>query len=331
MQKKDGVGKLILLGVQHAFAMFCATILVPILTGLDPAVALLAAGIGTLIFHLCTGGKVPVFLGSSFAFIPALVAVIGTDASQYGSTIPKAMGGIICAGAVYLVVALLIKFFGPRFIDRLFPPVVRGVGIAIIGLCLSTSAIGNIQFSEYAANVPVTNFDLGMHWIIAAVVLIIAVVITSYAKGLLKLSGIIIALATGYVLSLILVLTGVANPMLMNLDVFSTAPWFSLPKFSFPPVFDLHSIALITPIALVSAVEHVGDIYANGSVVGKNFTKDPGLHRTMLGDGLATRQYHLFGKHRRARHHGQLQSGYPAHRRCGRHSDELLRQVYRPD
>lgn len=289
MEKKDNIGRLILLGVQHAFAMFCATILVPILTGLNPAVALFGAGIGTLIFHLCTGGKMPVFLGSSFAYISALCIVINGDVAN----IPKAMGGIICAGIVYLLVALLIKLFGSQFIDKLFPPVVRGVGIAIIGLCLSSTAINNIQLDTQ--NNPLTGMELTLNWVIAAVVLLIAIVITSYCKGLLKLSGIIIALVTGYVLSIILVTTGVRGTDLMDFSLVTQKNWFEVPGFSFPPVFDLNAIALIAPISLITAVEHVGDVYANGTVVGKNFTKDPGLHRTMMGDGLATIVAGFFG------------------------------------
>ena len=129
-----GAGKMMLLGLQHAFAMSCATILVPLLTGLDVGVALFAAGLGTIIFHLCTGGRMPTFLGSSFAFIAALQAVIGSDPATQADNIPKALGGIIVAGLFYVVLSLLIRLFGGRFIDRLFPPVVRGVGIAIIGL-----------------------------------------------------------------------------------------------------------------------------------------------------------------------------------------------------
>lgn len=141
---KVGAGKMVVLGFQHAFAMSCATILVPLLTGLDVGVALFAAGLGTLIFHLCTGGRMPTFLGSSFAFIASLQLVIGSYGTKEEG-IPYAMGGILCAGLFYVLLSLLIRLFGSRFMDRLFPPVVRGVGIAIIGLNLASSAVANIQ------------------------------------------------------------------------------------------------------------------------------------------------------------------------------------------
>ena len=306
---KIGAGKMALLGLQHAFAMSCATILVPILTGLDVGVALFAAGLGTILFHLCTRGKMPTFLGSSFAFIVSLQAVLGTGggAPMYGTkeeSIPYALGGIICAGAIYLVLSLLIKLFGSRFMDRLFPPVVRGVGIAIIGLNLASAAINNIQV-QYAADgttIPmfgeltdatgkvIASYSMSAYiwsWIIAAVVLLTAIILSSYGKGMVKMSSIVIALAAGYVLTLVLAKTGLVPDTLMNLGAVAERGWFELPNFVLPK-FDLKAIGMIAPIAIVTCVEHVGDVYANGSVVGRDFTKDPGLHRTMLGDGLAT-------------------------------------------
>ena len=276
---KVGAGKMLLLGLQHAFAMSCATILVPILTGLDVGVALFAAGVGTLVFHLCTRGRMPTFLGSSFAFIAALQAVIGGDKAN----IPKAMGGIIVAGAFYVLLALLIRLFGNRFMDKLFPPVVRGVGIAIIGLNLASAAINNIQANG------ITHFTPAYYWSwgIALFVCLTAIILSSYGKGMVKMSSIVIALAAGYLLTLVLVKTGAAPETLMNLQAVSSHNWLEVPKFVLPE-FDLKAIGMIAPIAIVTCVEHVGDVYANGSVVGKDFTKNPGLHRTMLGDGLAT-------------------------------------------
>ena len=291
---KLSVGKAVLLGAQHAFAMFCATILVPTLTGLDTGVALFAAGIGTLIFHLCTKGKVPVFLGSSFAYIASLSAVIGTDdtpgmySSVPAENIPYATGAIIVAGAVYLVIAFFIKLFGSDFIDRLFPPIVRGVGIIIIGLNLAPTAISNIQVEGASSKTVIIN------WIVAAFVCLLAIVVSCYGKGMLKLSSIILALVSGYVIMFILVKAGIAEPSVMDFAHVASKDFFEIPKFVLPK-FDIKAIALIAPISLVSAVEHVGDIYANGSVVGKNFVKDPGLHRTMLGDGLATMAAGLIG------------------------------------
>ncbi|MBQ8508783.1 MAG: uracil-xanthine permease [Clostridia bacterium] len=295
---KNGALKTFTLGLQHAFAMSCATILVPLLTGLDVGVALFAAGVGTLIFHLCTGGKMPTFLGSSFAFITALQAVIGTETSfdpDFGATqterIASAMGGIVVAGAFYLVLALLIKFFGSKFIDKLFPPVVRGVGIAIIGLNLASAAIDNIQ-----SNNGFEMFSAGYYWswILALITCVLAIVLSSYGKGMVKQSSIVIALFAGYVLTLIVSLTGLAPEGLMNLGAISSHSWFEVPAFVLPR-FNLKAVGMIAPIAIVTCVEHVGDVYANGAVVGRNFTQDPGLHRTMLGDGLATLVAGLFG------------------------------------
>ena len=286
-----GAGKKIALGFQHAFAMSCATILVPQLTGLDVGVALLCAGIGTLIFHLCTGGKNPVFLGSSFAFIAAIQGIVGNP--SFGETkkdqISVAMWGIIAAGAVYLVIALLVRLFGKRFIDRLFPPVVRGVGIVLIGLNLAGSAINNIQTFE--------NFTPGYYWSwgIALFVCLLAIILSSYGKGMLKMSSIVISLVSGYLVTLIAVETGLAPEGLTDFAKVSARSWLELPDVTLP-TFDfagrgdqiLRAVASVAPIAIVTVVEHVGDVYANGAVVGRDFTKDPGLHRTMLGDGLAT-------------------------------------------
>lgn len=286
---KVGAGKLMLLGLQHAFAMSCATILVPLLTGMDVGVALFAAGLGTIIFHLCTGGRMPTFLGSSFAFIAALQEVIGKDPATQADNIPKALGGIIVAGLFYVVLALLIRLFGSRFIDRLFPPVVRGVGIAIIGLNLASSAINNIQGNGIELYSPAYYWS----WGIALLVCLLAIILSSYGKGMVKMSSIVIALATGYIVTLVLTKTGIAPVELMNFEGLAeqgkglARGWFAIPNFVLPE-FDLGAIAMIAPIAIVTCVEHVGDVYASGSVVGRNFTKNPGLHRTMLGDGLAT-------------------------------------------
>lgn len=290
---KNGFVKSFTLGLEHAFAMSCATILVPLITGLDVGVALCMAGIGTLIFHLCTGGKMPTFLGSSFAFISALCGIIGNDA--FGATkdeqIAAAMGGIVVAGAVYLVIALIIKLFGSKFIDKLFPPIVRGVGIAIIGLNLSSAAINNIQ-----SNNGFEMFSAGYYWswILALITCFTAIVLSSYGKGMVKMSSIVIALGIGYVLSLILTLAGIIPEGIMNLGRVSEHSWFEVPNFVLPK-FNLKAIGMIAPIAIVTCVEHVGDVYANGAVVGRDFTKNPGLHRTMLGDGLATLVAGLFG------------------------------------
>lgn len=293
---KLGAKKAVALGFQHAFAMSCATILVPMLTGLDVGVAIFCAGVGTLIFHLCTGGRMPTFLGSSFAFISALCGVIGN--SSFGAThdeqVSAAMGGIIVAGLIYVVIALIIKLCGSGFIDKLFPPVVRGVGITLIGLNLASSAVNNIQTQYSADGASLSPFVEGYQmpayiwaWVIAAIVCLTAIILSSYGHGMAKMSSIVIALFTGYVLTLIVTKTGLAPASLMNTASLAAHGWFEVPHFVLPS-FNSTAIGMIAPIAIVTCVEHVGDVYANGAVVGKDFTKKPGLHRTMLGDGLAT-------------------------------------------
>ncbi len=294
--EKLGVKKSLALGFQHAFAMSCATILVPLLTGLDVGVALFCAGCGTIIFHLCTGGRMPTFLGSSFAFISALCGVIGN--SGFGATkdeqIAAAMGGIIVSGVFYLLLALVIKLFGKGLIDKLFPPVVRGVGITLIGLNLAGSAINNIQtqYGPDGAALPLfgQGYDMAAYvwaWVLAGVVCLLAVFLSSCGKGMVKMSSIVISLVSGYVLALLATKTGLAPASLMDTGVIADYGWIQAPHFV-TPTFNITAIGMIAPIAIVTCVEHVGDVYANGAVVNKKFTENPGLHRTLLGDGLAT-------------------------------------------
>ena len=320
-----GAGKKIALGFQHAFAMSCATILVPLLTGLDVGVALLCAGIGTLIFHLCTGGKNPVFLGSSFAFIAAIQGIVGNP--SFGETkkdqISVAMWGIIAAGAVYLVIALLVRLFGKRFIDRLFPPVVRGVGIVLIGLNLAGSAINNIQTFE--------NFTPGYYWSwgIALFVCLLAIILSSYGKGMLKMSSIVISLVSGYLVTLIAVETGLAPEGLTDFAKVSAHSWLELPDVTLP-TFDfagrgdqiLRAVASVAPIAIVTVVEHVGDVYANGAVVGRS-GHDGGRYARRPAE------HDLLRKHGRTRRDRQLQPRHAAYRRAHRHHRLLLRQGHR--
>ena len=254
-----------ILSVQHLFAMFGATVVVPLLVGINPCIAIMTAGIGTLIFQLCTKGKVPVFLGSSFAFISPILAIM-TMYNDYSYV----QGGIIAVGIVYAIVALLIKKIGSEKLMNLLPPHVVGAMIIIIGLSLVPSAVTNIN----------TNV------VIALITLGISLVITIFGKGFLKQCGILIAVITGYILSLIM---GVVDTSIItNADLFFL-PTLSLPKFS------LNALMIIVPISLCTMCEHVGDIVTNGTVVGKNFIKEPGLHRTMLGDGLATLVAGLLG------------------------------------
>ena len=282
-----GVGKNLLLGIQHLVAMFGSTVLVPILTGLDPNVALFTAGLGTLIFHLCTKGKVPVFVGSSFAFIGVIQITAcmygGVDAgaanytslSAYQAAFPYVTGGIIVAGALYLVLALLVKLFGVERVTSFFPPVVTGPMIVVIGLTLAPTAFDNILASTTA--VPDV---LWMRWVIAISVVATMIIVSIFCKGFFKLVPIVFGIAVGYLVAAIM--------GQVDFSVFSTGSLgISAPNF-FLPKFDLSAILIIAPTTLVTFMAHIGDITTNGAVVGKNFMKDPGLHRTLLGDGLAT-------------------------------------------
>jgi uracil permease len=289
-QKQYGLGKNIILGFQHLFAMFGATVLVPILTGLNPAVAIFCAGAGTLVFHLITKGKVPVFLGSSFAFIGVIIiaaaSISGVDTSAegylaspaYQEALPYVSGGIICAGAVYLILALIVKLVGVEKVMKVFPPVVTGPMIMVIGLTLAPTAFNNIINAPASEAIPDI---LWMRWVIALVVIATMVVISIFAKGFFKLVPIIVAIAVGYIVAACMGqvdFSGFQDGANLGFQV----PGFYLPKF------DGSVIAIITPVAIVTFMEHIGDVTTNGAVVGKNFIKDPGLHRTLAGDGVAT-------------------------------------------
>lgn len=276
---RDTTGKMLLLGIQHVFAMFGSTVLVPALTGLNPAVALLCAGLGTLLFHLVTKRKVPTFLGSSFAFIAAIVgcaqmmsngAEKGTEA--YLAAMPYATGGIIVAGALYVILAVIVYFVGAERVKSFFPPVVTGPMVIIIGLMLAPTAITNIT---------TTVGDLAMwkNWLVALITILSIIGITLFARGFFKLVPILIGIVVGYIAALCF--------GMVNFQPVAQAQWLALPQ-CFLPKFDWRAIVLIAPLAIVTFVEHIGDITANSAVVGKDFIKDPGLHRTLLGDGLAT-------------------------------------------
>ncbi|HQA59871.1 MAG: solute carrier family 23 protein [Tepidanaerobacteraceae bacterium] len=257
-------GQLLILGLQHAFTMFGATVLVPILTGISVSVALFTAGIGTLWFHLVTNRKVPIFLGSSFAFIaPVALAV-----KEMG--IPAAQGGIIVAGLLYCAMAAFIHFLGPKFMESLLPPIVTGPIIMVIGLNLAPTAI------ESASE----------NWFIAIAVLMVVAYVNLYAKGFLRMLPVISGIIVGYILCLF------AN--LVDFTPIREAAWFAVPDFSLP-VFNLSAIGLIAPVAIASMVEHVGDILSVGATVEEDFVKDPGLPRTLIGDGIATTLAGLLG------------------------------------
>lgn len=248
----------IILALQHLVAMFGATVLVPILTGLDISVGLVCAGLGTLIFHFCTKKKVPVFLGSSFAFIPVIIAV----GEQY-QDLRFAQGGIVAAGLVYVLFSFLIKAIGVEKITKYFPAQVIGPMIMVIGFNLIPTA-----WSMASQNFTVALITLGT-----------ALVISQLGKGFFKQLAIIIAVTIGYGISLYL--------NIVDVNIISEAAWLQIPHFTFPK-FDIGAILMIVPVVLAVFMEHVGDITTNGTVVGENFIEDPGLNRTLLGDGLAT-------------------------------------------
>ncbi len=249
------------LAIQHVFAMFGATVLVPALTGLNPSVALISAGIGTLIFHWVTGGIVPVFLGSSFAFIGAIITISGSD----GAGVSNAMGAIVATGLVYVVLSFLVKFAGADLIKKLFPPVVTGPVIMVIGLSLSPIAV------DMASS----------NWTIACISIGTIIVVTCFVKGFFKLVPILLGIVVGY-------LAAMAMGIVDFSPLHEKAPLLISPSAFTFPTFEINAILIMVPIALVSFMEHIGDITTNGAVVGKDFFKKPGLHKTLLGDGLAT-------------------------------------------
>ena len=250
--------KRIILASQHLIAMFGATVLVPILTGMNSSVALVCAGIGTLIFHLCTKGKVPVFLGSSFAFIPVIIT-----GGQVYKDLAYAQGGIVVAGLMYVLMSFIVSAIGVQKVKDFFPSQVIGPMIIVIGLNLIP-----VAFSMASSN-----------FILAVITLATALSITFFGKGFFKQLAIIIAVFVGYALSWQM---GVLdNSTIVN------AGWFAIPAFTMPK-FDIGAISIIAPVVLAVFMEHIGDITTNGTVVGKNFMEDPGLNRTLLGDGLAT-------------------------------------------
>lgn len=281
-----GVPKVALLGLQHMFAMFGATILVPMLTGLDVSTTLLFAGLGTLLFHLITKGKVPAFLGSSFAFLGGYAAIApmqdaAGEALDNSRLLPYACFGVACAGLMYLLLSLLIKLFGTGKVMKFFPPIVTGPIIIAIGLTLSSSAIGNCSTD----------------WLIAVTAIVLVVACNIWGRGMVKIVPIIIGVLGSYLLAAALGRVDFAQV--------ASADWVGLPvhweKTAFWAFTDgdwsllVTSVITIMPIALATMVEHIGDVSAISSTVGKNYIKDPGLHRTLLGDGLATILAAMFG------------------------------------
>jgi len=279
-----GRGKMFTLGLQHMFAMFGATVLVPVITGLSMSATLLFAGLGTLLFHLCTKMRVPAFLGSSFAFLGGYAAVVSMGTSQGLSTaesLPYACIGVFCAGIFYFVVAGLFAAFGARKVMRFFPPIVTGPIIIAIGLTLSGSAIQNCT----------------QNWWIAILAIAIIIVCNIWGKGMVKIIPILLGVLGSYLVA--------ACIGLCDFSSVKEAAWFGLPVKMENTAFAVFrnpnwglvvsAIIAILPISLATMMEHIGDMCAISSTVGKNFLEDPGLHRTLMGDGLATALASLFG------------------------------------
>ncbi len=259
------VAQKIILALQHLIAMFGATVLVPILTGLDISVSLVCAGVGTLIFHLCTQKKVPVFLGSSFAFIPVIVAV----GEQYGD-LRYAQGGIVVAGLCYVMMSFLVKKVGVEKITKYFPAQVIGPMIIVIGFNLIPTAW------QMASD----------NFLVAFITLGIALCVAKLGRGFFRQLAIIIAVSSGYAISVAM--------KLIDTSLITESAWLQIPNFTVAK-FDVGAILMIVPVVLAVFMEHVGDITTNGTVVGKNFIEDPGLNRTLLGDGIATLVAGLLG------------------------------------
>lgn len=288
-----GVPKMLLLGLQHMFAMFGATILVPILVnsyfngeGLSIQVTLFFAGVGTLFFHVCSKLKVPAFLGSSFAFLGGFATVAELDTGifadmTYGEKLPYACGGIVIAGLLYLILALVIKFVGVKKVMRFLPPVVTGPIIICIGLSLAPSAVNNAS----------------SNWFLAIVALAVIIIFNIWGKGMWKIIPILLGVVISYAVALIMNTMGLTNTdgsAILDFTSVADSSIVGLPPFQLCK-FNLTSILVMAPIALATMMEHIGDISAISATVGENYLEDPGLHRTLIGDGLATSLSALFG------------------------------------
>ena len=285
-----GTPRMLILGLQHMFAMFGATVLVPIMTGIDIATTLLFAGLGTLLFHLLTKRKVPAFLGSSFAFIGGYNAITGFDSSSgvpvNSDLLVYACFGVACAGLMYVILSALFKAFGVKKVMKFFPPIVTGPIIICIGLILSSSAINNCN----------------ANWLVAVAAIVIVICFNIWGKGMTKIIPILLGVIGSYIISMIV---DPASRVAVAEKV-AAAKWVGLPIVWENSVFHLFSMDVdtgmllsalftIVPLSLATMVEHIGDVCAISSTVGKNFVADPGLHRTLLGDGLATTLAALFG------------------------------------
>ena len=288
MSQEQTMKQKMILGIQHTLAMFGATVLVPALTGLNTSITLFCAGAGTLLFHWITKKKVPVFLGSSFAFMGGVIAIIGDSRmgdADFIEKLSQVKGALIIAGLVYAIFAGMIKVFGYEKVNKLLPPIVTGPIIIVIGLRLSPTAINSAFYYN-------GGFSL-KSLLVTTVILITVIVISVFAKGIFNLMPILFAIIIGYLISLPLGFCDFTS--VQQAHVFSFMDSDILAQLFTVPVFRMDAIIAIAPIALVTLIEHVGDITTNSAVVGKNFMIDPGVHRTILGDGLATAFAGLLG------------------------------------
>ena len=306
VRKELGMGKAFLLGFQHVFAMFGATILVPLITGLSVSVTLFCAGAATLWFHFITKGKVPIFLGSSFAFLAAFATVANGDPNL----LPYATGGIVCAGSIYVILAILIHLFGTKKVMALFPPVVTGPIIILIGINLSTSALDNILINHPLGKNATSIIENGGQlypyaFIIAVFAIAVIIICNIWGKGMIKILPILLGIFASYIFALIWAALGL-SPKIDFSSLFvhkaSSIPGslnmgnavFALPPFHLPK-FRVDAVIVFVVVALAAVIEHIGDIAAIGGTCGKNFIKNPGLTRTLLGDGLGTSLAGLIG------------------------------------
>lgn len=284
-----GTPRMVVLGFQHMFAMFGATVTVPLLTGLDISTTLLFAGLGTLLFHCLTKFKVPAFLGSSFAFLGgyAAIAPMAEDGTPNKEMLPYACLGVACAGLVYLVVSALVKFVGVNKVMKLFPPVVTGPIIIAIGLGLAPSAVNNCS----------------SNWWLAVIALVLVIFFNIFGKGMIKIIPILLGIVGTYVIAILVGNVCGVESFAIDFTGVKEAAWIGFPIEWGSTVFGgvrdgskaLSAIIAIMPIAIATMMEHIGDVSAISATCGKNYISDPGLHRTLLGDGLATTMASLFG------------------------------------
>jgi len=276
VDEKLPILKTIPLSLQHLFAMVGATILVPMITGLSPSIALFCSGVGTLLYILCTKARLPAYVGSSFAFIGPM----GVATKAYGQS--SMLSGIIAAGFVYVIVALIIKLVGIKWINKLLPPVVVGSVVIVIGLSLASVAIQWSGLNSTFTSPALEGISRGTWIFISMTTLAVAIAGTMYFKGFFGVVPILIAMVVGYILSILL--GAIPSEALAQIG---SAEFIRLPSFVFP-TFNINAIMLMAPIAFVTLAEHIGHVYVTSNVCGKDFAKDPGLHRSILGDGIAT-------------------------------------------